>query len=123
MLLRVLLALVVLSLLVGLTACGVKEVPPTATAQQEISSQARAVLDRLNGWESWILDMSECPSRYSISFSDTGEIGGAISTGKEELKQLGYTVRWSCHVMKYEITEDGTAVCDCPPVPEATTTP
>ncbi len=131
---RIFLALVVTSLLVGLVACGVKEIPPNATVQQEISPavpedlppEARAAYESLNSGYAKSLDLTECPNRYRdhpVSYSGTGETEWAIEIDKEKLKELGYTVRWNCHEMKYEIAEDGTAVCDCPPAPFTTNTP
>jgi hypothetical protein len=103
---------------IGLSGCASPgSTPPVPIAtEREISAEARAALERLNRWDTELVDMEECPSRYpSRRIVDLGQTRGLIVSGKAQLEALGYTARWDCHEMRYGIAEDYTPICDCPP--------
>jgi len=106
-------ALFVSLLLIALSGCSSRGPAPTPTVQREISPEARAALYKLNSWPPTAVDSVECPDRYPLTV-DTGETTSWTRNQKRVLKELGYSVRWNCREMKYEIAESEEPVCDCP---------
>lgn len=106
--------LLIILITIVLSRCDSKELPPTPIPKKQIPAEVIAILEEMNSWPSEALDIIECHERYP-PIVDTGETISWIISRREMLREMGYHVRWNCHQMKYEIAEDETPLCDCPP--------
>jgi hypothetical protein len=83
--------------------------------KKDISLTAKAVLDKLNSWDTEELSVAECPNLYPGRVA-SGETMGWISAHKQELRKLGDAVQWNCEKKQYEIVtreQTPSAKCDC----------
>ncbi len=63
---------------------------------------ARALLEKLNGWDAEEAGVIERPDAYPGRIA-AGESNGFIGTHKEALTKLGVTVRWDSRNQRYQI--------------------
>ena len=83
--------------------------------------EAQEDLDELNSRESEALHELECSEQYPApGIGDLGHTSGWVSMYREDLAELGFTVRWNCEKMEYELYKlvpgqpTPEAMCDCP---------
>jgi hypothetical protein len=92
--------------------------------EENLPSEAKTLLDELNGWDSEALDIIECPDLHP-GYADLGETRGWILTHKEELRKLGFNARWDHAKMMYEVVSEEqapSALCGSQPISVTPTT-
>jgi hypothetical protein len=91
--------------------CQAKEIIlPTKTP-----SPGDNVLKHLNDWDFVEMDAFECPADYS-NFIVGGETNAHIEIYKQQLQDLGLSVRWDCKKKLYKIVPNGESsspICGC----------
>ncbi len=89
-----------------------------AACQQEsdhLLLPAKTQLDELNDWDASELDAIECPKDHP-GYIASGETRGRILTHKENLEELGVSVRWNCKIHAFEPVPKNQSVlpvCGC----------